>query len=263
MRPSRTTSNSAADVTAAGDARVQIGHRYSIDVYNCPNPKRCLADLRLADPREEKARIEQTKGGLLRDSYKWILDNDEFLRWRHDQHSSLLWTKGDAGKGKTILLCGIIDELSEHSAPSDAVRKNKGLQGTIHKLSRRLKGWPASSHRHGPLSFLFCQATDPRLNTAVAVLRGLIYDLLRKKSSLMTHLQKKKKKKKKYEHGGRRILEGSNAFFSISQALLSMLRDPVASGTYIVVDALDECETRLPQLLGFIADTVYVSLNVK
>jgi hypothetical protein len=59
-------------------------------IYNYPDPNRCLADLRLADPREEKARIEQTKGGLFRDSYKWILDNGQFRRWQEEKDSRVL-----------------------------------------------------------------------------------------------------------------------------------------------------------------------------
>ena len=42
--------------------------------------KYCLADFLLADPRNEKLRIERTKGGLLIDSFRWILDNAEFQR---------------------------------------------------------------------------------------------------------------------------------------------------------------------------------------
>jgi hypothetical protein len=61
----------------------------------------CLADLQLTDPRDEKIRIERTKGGLLSDSFRWILSNPEFQRWREDKQSQLLWIKGDAGKGKT------------------------------------------------------------------------------------------------------------------------------------------------------------------
>ena len=40
--------------------------------------KRCLQDLRLTDPRDDKKRIQDTKGGLLKDSYLWILQNSEF-----------------------------------------------------------------------------------------------------------------------------------------------------------------------------------------
>ena len=40
--------------------------------------RHCLADLLLTDPRSEKIRIERTKGGLLNDSFHWILGNSEF-----------------------------------------------------------------------------------------------------------------------------------------------------------------------------------------
>ena len=39
---------------------------------------KCLQDLRLTDPRDDKKRIEDTKGGLLADSYRWILENPSF-----------------------------------------------------------------------------------------------------------------------------------------------------------------------------------------
>ena len=70
--------------------------------------------MRCADPRHDKLRIEQTKGGLLRDSYRWTLDNADSQQWR-DEHR-LLWIKGDPGKGKTMLLCGIIDGLTRSNA---------------------------------------------------------------------------------------------------------------------------------------------------
>ncbi|KAH7630474.1 hypothetical protein B0T09DRAFT_283859, partial [Sordaria sp. MPI-SDFR-AT-0083] len=73
--------------------------------------KQCLKHLRLTNPRDDKARIERTKGGLLRDSYRWVLNNADFQQWRDDPQHPLLWIKGDPGKGKTMLLCGIIDEL--------------------------------------------------------------------------------------------------------------------------------------------------------
>jgi hypothetical protein len=38
----------------------------------------CLKDLRLTDPRDDKTRIEKTKGGLLDDSYQWILNHPDF-----------------------------------------------------------------------------------------------------------------------------------------------------------------------------------------
>ena len=96
--------------------------------------RQCLEDLRVTDPRHDKKRIEKTKGGLFQDSYLWILKNVDFRRWCDDQQSRLLWINGDPGKGKTMLLCGIIDELKKPTVET------------------------------GLLSFFFCQATDLRIN---------------------------------------------------------------------------------------------------
>ncbi|KAI3571547.1 hypothetical protein IWW34DRAFT_891895 [Fusarium oxysporum f. sp. albedinis] len=62
------------------------------------------AALRSTDPSDDRTRIQREKGGLLEDSYSWILDHADFRRWRDDEQSRLLWIKGDPGKGKTMLL---------------------------------------------------------------------------------------------------------------------------------------------------------------
>jgi hypothetical protein len=50
----------------------------------------CLKELRITDPRHDKKRIEDTKGGLLEDSYRWIFANAEFKQWRSAQQRRLL-----------------------------------------------------------------------------------------------------------------------------------------------------------------------------
>jgi hypothetical protein len=97
--------------------------------------KRCVQDIYSTDPRDDMKRIEETKGGLLAESYRWVLDNTTFQQWRQDLHSQLLWVKGDPGKGKTMLLCGIIDEL-HNLLPKTTL-----------------------------LAYFFCQATNSRLTT--------------------------------------------------------------------------------------------------
>jgi hypothetical protein len=73
-----------------------------------PQNRSCIQDLRTTGPREDKKRIEDTKGGLLEGSYRWILEHSDFQEWRDNKQSRLLWIKGDPGKGKTI--DGITDE---------------------------------------------------------------------------------------------------------------------------------------------------------
>ncbi|WAO93526.1 Hypothetical protein NCS54_01107600 [Fusarium falciforme] len=94
--------------SAIEDQTRQQEKRYQDNKYD-----KCMQDLHVTDPRKDKKRIQDTKGGLLRDSYRWILDHADFQRFRDDPQSRLLWIKGDPSKGKTMLLCGIIDELEK------------------------------------------------------------------------------------------------------------------------------------------------------
>jgi hypothetical protein len=178
------------------------------------------------DPSDDKRRIEDRKGGLLKDSYKWILNHSEFQRWRGDDQSRLLWIKGDAGKGKTMLLCGIIDEF----------------EATIGS---------GSLPDAGLISYFFCEATDPRLRTSTAVLKGLMYLLLNRHGPLTHHLEAK------HKHAGKQLFDDTNVntFSALSGVLDSLLRDPALPPTYLLVDALDECRDGLSELLRFIRKT--------
>ncbi|KAH7120440.1 WD40-repeat-containing domain protein, partial [Dactylonectria estremocensis] len=209
------SSNQAGPIYADGYARIHLGNNYN------QSEDRCLADLRCTDPRDDKIRIEDTNGGLLRDSYRWVLDNAEFQRWRDDKHSWLLWIKGDPGNGKTMLLCGIINELTPSTKLASYV------DGTL-------------------LSYFFCQATDSRINSATAVLRGLIYLLVKQQPSLLSHIRTK------YNDAGKALFEDVNAWVALSEIFTNMLGDPNLPTTYLIIDALDECVKDLLRLLDFI-----------
>jgi hypothetical protein len=187
----------------------------------------CVRDIRNTDPRYDKHRIEDTKGGLLADSYRWVLDNTAFQQWRQEPDSRLLWVKGDPGKGKTMLLCGIINEL-----------QSSMLQSAL-------------------LSYFFCQATDARINSATAAFRGLLYMLVAQQPSLAAHVRKK------YDHGGKAIFEDENAWVVLAEIFEDVLYDSSLRMTYLIIDALDECVTDLPKLLDFIAKQSSASSRVK
>jgi hypothetical protein len=197
-----------------------------------PQSRSCIQDLRITDPREDKKRIEDTKGGLLRDSYRWILEHPDFQQWRHDKRSRLLWIKGDPGKGKTMLICGIIDELS----PLTKLRDEEATTS---------------------LSYFFCQATDSRINNATAVLRGLIYLLIDQQPLLVSHVREK------YDDAGKVLFEDANAWVALSEIFVSILQDPSLKSIYLILDALDECEINLYQLLDLINRTASISPRVK
>ncbi|KAK0720779.1 NACHT domain-containing protein [Lasiosphaeris hirsuta] len=133
------------------------------------------------------------------------------------------FSKGDPGKGRTMLLCGIVDELSKSI----------------------------------PLSFFFCQATDSSINNATAVLRGLIYLLVDQQAHLLSHVRSK------YDRADETVFKDANAWDTLLEIFTNILQDPSLKTTYLVIDALDECVTGLPELLGLIAPKSSVSPHVK
>jgi hypothetical protein len=180
----------------------------------------CLKDLRLTDPTADMTRIEDIKGGLLEDSYLWILSHRGFIDWRYDDETRLLWIRGDPGKGKTMLLIGVVRELKK------------------------------SIHDSELLSYFFCQGADSQLNHATAVLRGLIYQLLMQQRFLISHLREE------YDTAGQKLFEDVNAFVALSKIFTKMLDDERLAKVYLVVDALDECDSGLLPLLKLIVRNV-------
>ncbi|PNP37257.1 hypothetical protein TGAMA5MH_10826 [Trichoderma gamsii] len=187
----------------------------------------CFKDLGITDPSYDKKRIESTKGGLLEQSYRWILDNADFQQWRDDEERRLLWIRGDPGKGKTMLLCGIADELRRISASS------------------------------GLISYFFCQATDQRINNANAVLWGLMFMLVDQQPALMRHIRSK------YDASGKDLFIGGNSWFALSEIFSDMLRDPALTYAYLLIDALDECTSDREKLLDLVVENLSASCPVK
>ena len=197
--------------------------------------EKCLRDLYVVDPHDDMEKIVRNKDPLLNDAYKWILDTKEytaFTNWSNDESAlppcRLMWVKGHAGTGKTMLLIGIIRELS--SQPT--------------KLA------PNVSH-------FFCQGTDKALNSATATLRSLLWLLLVQQPHLISHLRSK------HKYAGSSLFKGGNAFIALSETFKSILNDPHLSPVYFIVDALDECEQGLPDLIQLISTSLTISNKVK
>jgi hypothetical protein len=184
----------------------------------------CLRDLQFTNPEDDRRRIEKIKGEFFEGSFQWILDNVEYREWHKSEHSQVLWIKGDAGKGKTMLMIGIIRELQQH----------------IESGSLGLLGY-----------FLF-QGTDQRLNSATAALRGLIYLLIIQQPRLIRHLRKR------YDTEGKTPFETGNGFYAFSAVFESMIQDIKQATVYLLVDALDECKVGLRELLRLISKSTSI-----
>jgi NACHT domain len=169
-----------------------------------------LSAWRLTDPREDKNRILSSKNPLLKGSCIWILNDPAFTEWWNNDGCSILWIHGDPGKGKTMMMIALIDEIQQ-----------------------RLDVIPGS----GVLSYFFCQNTIQELNNAVSIVRGLTYLLAKQNPALTCHLRKR------YDETNRSPFEGFNALQGLWNMLLEILRDPSLPRVYLLVDALDECDS--------------------
>ncbi|KAL2859901.1 WD40-repeat-containing domain protein [Aspergillus lucknowensis] len=186
----------------------------------------CMRDLRCTDPRDDKRRIENSKDMLLRECYEWILGHPAFELWRDDSEPRMLWIKGDPGKGKTMMMVGLVEELSA---------LDEGQE----------------------LSYFFCQSTDERLNRASSILRGLIYLLVAQRTEFACHVLKR------YSISGSGLFETSNVLYALWGVLLDILQDQRLNRIYLLVDALDECSFELPQLLELLMRSFRNMKNVK
>lgn len=177
---------------------------------------KCIASLGADDPRYDKSRIESAKGGLLEDSYRWIFDNGSFQQWR-GLSQALLWIRGDPGKGKTMLVCAIIDDLIKSAS---AYMSN--------------------------VCYFFCQANQDRANSGSYVLRGLIYMLLKQQPSLMPYLREL------HDGIGASRFKERNAWQALAMLFEQIATDSQLSETYVLIDGLDECREDLDLLLDLI-----------
>ncbi|KAK0707336.1 hypothetical protein B0H67DRAFT_495595, partial [Lasiosphaeris hirsuta] len=192
----------------------------------------CLRSLFITNPRVDKERIEaNTRGGLIENSHRWVLDHPTFKEWRDDPNARVLWIKGGPGTGKTMLLCGIIGELEV-----------------------KLKESPGKEDR---LAYLFCDGSNGNTNSTVAVLRGLAHSLIAyapgpSSKRLLAYAVKE------YKNAGPGLLQGPGAWYTMRSIFLDILRDlskqPGGGVTYLVIDALNECSTDLDNLLASITD---------
>ncbi|KAF5680208.1 heterokaryon incompatibility protein het-E-1 [Fusarium circinatum] len=177
----------------------------------------CLRALLVTDPRTDKKGIQSQKGDPLKESYEWILKSDAYSKFIDDPSSRVLWINGPPGKGKTMLLCGIIDEL----------------QNSLR-----------------PISFFFCQANvkEKDLSSDVAVMRGLIYVLLEHQPSLISVIRPSYDKQKD------RLFNSINSSEFLRNILTMMLQDPCLHDTILLVDALDECTVNRSNITNLIVE---------
>jgi hypothetical protein len=165
-----------------------------------------LTALFLTDPRDDREKLIHIKGSRVDGTCEWIKSNKLYNSWLHAR-SQLLWLSGGPGKGKTMLSIFLVEELEQRAKKSqDAL-----------------------------LVQYFCDNRDEKKNTAVAIIRGLIFQLLRGRSKLFDYILLDFKIQ-------RESLFSSSSFEALWRIFETMICDPVLGTVYCVLDGLDECE---------------------
>jgi Cdc6-like AAA superfamily ATPase len=111
------------------------------------------------DSLEVKTRLLENKDKLLHKSFNWILRDPQYLRWQDGDDIGLLWIKGGAGKGKTMMSKGLIEKFLQQS---QQFRETTAV------------------------TYFFCQNADYELNTMEAIIKGLILQLVKQQQSVAT-----------------------------------------------------------------------------
>jgi hypothetical protein len=162
--------------------------------------------LRCPDTLAIKNRLKESKDKLLHKSIDWILQDPQYLSWRDGDDICLLWIKGGAGKGKTMMSIGLIERLS---LPQD--------ESTV-------------------VTYFFCQNADYELNTLGAILRGLILQLVNQQTELKESLRCR------WDTTNERFDEDITSWRTLWNIFLEMLHRCKCPRVYVIVDALDECQ---------------------
>ncbi|KAH0527963.1 hypothetical protein TsFJ059_002879 [Trichoderma semiorbis] len=173
----------------------------------------CRNALFLADPIVDRETLKSTKGRRTAGTCEWIRGNKTYQSWL-DGDVQCLWITGGPGKGKTMLSIFLTEELERRN------QENKSTE---------------------LLLFYFC-TPDEKHSSAIAILRGLIYQLIRQRPNLINHVLSDFESTEKIQE----TLKSPNALWMILEKLL---RAPELGTVFCVLDGLDECEEDSSSLL--------------
>jgi hypothetical protein len=150
-------------------------------------------------------KVDDPAPGTLR----WFLREKQFLSWKDSDESSILWIRGSAGQGKTVLAKFLLDHL-ERATP------DSGSKPTV--------------------IYFFFYDQDQNLRTVDSALRSLIKQLILHRRGLAFQAISEK-----FDIESPVIPE-----YILWRVLDELLRTPIFGTIYCVFDALDECRDDSP-----------------
>jgi hypothetical protein len=150
---------------------------------------------------------------------KWFLDHPQFLKWKQDEHSGLLWVSADPGCGKSVLARTLIDE-----------------------------GLLSDDLLTPSLCYFFFKDGSPEQQGAARAISAILHQLFNDQPHLIHHALEY------YRREGQHI---SSSFERTWTILKEAAADPAARQIVCVLDALDECEEDSRKLIIDSLKTLY------
>lgn len=172
------------------------------------------------DPQIQLERMKMDKGGLNMECSEWLFHSDQFQTFLDKPEQQIFWITGDAGKGKTMLLCDVIE---------------------------RLKSSPDKTRR---VFYYFCEARNSESELSkTAALRGLIGAIAFESDKYLDTLRKSLDKNQNAFKG-----VGSGVAIAARDTLRSILSDEGLKGAIICIDGLDECGQDIVHVLELVTE---------
>jgi ankyrin repeat domain-containing protein 50 len=162
--------------------------------------------LDVTNPEDDLGSIRRNKGDGVKDTCKWLLTVPEYQAWASRWDVRLLLLTGDPGIGKTMISSFLVDELKRQSSAIT-------------------------------LAYYFCDNKDGRRNTAISILRSLLWQILKEKPMLFKHA------KDDYDEMKDKLSELVKNLDTLWRIFQNILEDHDSKDIIVLVDALDECES--------------------
>ncbi|UKZ65407.1 uncharacterized protein TrAtP1_006602 [Trichoderma atroviride] len=200
----------------------------SASFYQKMLPERCISQINLhvsladADhdgicrdnlhnPEMDRRRLIRVNGRRVPGTCEWIRDNVLYRSWltcsQPSSDTALLWITGGPGMGKTMLSIFVIEELEARA---------------------RQEQEPLVT-----LLFFFCSSNEADRNTAVAILSGLLFQLIEQHPGLAKHAS--------YYLKPSHAASSLASFDTLWHIFERILGDVALQTVQCVLDGLDEC----------------------
>ena len=168
-----------------------------------------IAALFVTNPQDDRQKHITYKGEVTPGTCTWIDQNGVFLAWKNEiaHGTELVWLSAGSGKGKTMLSIFV---------------------------TQRLEGWVKNAGLR-ILLYYFCDGRDEGRNTAIAVLRSLIYQMICYRPNLVDTLLKTYSVQ-------RANLFRPTAIEPLWQLFETMVQESNQEVIYCLIDGADECE---------------------